>query len=285
MSREELGTVRLGAALMAVYLVLLSMPLRLESVGPAVTAGLIGLYAFDPSVYDGLTGDFDVDDPRHGVALIGVIFASWLVVLQPLVMMVRVFVLGVQSSTMLGLGDIFAALLLNVLVLVGVPVVWALFVNSDKPLSESLRFDVRRPAIDVGWGVVIAFVSLLVVAGVNYVLVTYGGMSPTNPLAERIIELSDLRTGLLISLMAAVGEETFFRGFLQTRIGIVPAAVLFSIGHSSYGVATQIIGPLIFGLLLGWLLEYRDSIVGPVVAHFLFNFSVFYAALRLGVGG
>lgn len=277
------GTVRFGAALIGIYLVLSAVPLRLESLGLAVTGGLMSIYAFDPGMYRFLGGDLDPEDPRHGVALVGMILAFWIVVIQPLLTLVRVFALGAEVGTVFALEQIYGALILNLFILMGVPVVWALTVNEEKPLSRSLGFSLERPLVDSAWGVALALASLVLVGGINYLLVRYGGLSPTNPLAERLVELVDLRTAFLISLVAAVGEETFFRGFLQQRIGLVPAAVLFSIGHSSYGVATQILGPFVLGLVLGWVFRRRESLVAPVVIHFLFNFVTFYAALKMGL--
>ncbi|MBS1263742.1 MAG: hypothetical protein MAG715_00933 [Methanonatronarchaeales archaeon] len=277
-------TVRLGAVLIAAYLALLSLPLRMETAGPVATSALFGLYAADPRLYSFIRGDFEPENPRHGVALLGVISALWLVVLQPLVTLVRLFFLGGTPGFSVGLGELITALAVNVLLLVTVPLAWALLVNDGKPLSESLGLSADRPTVEVAVGVAAAFASLLIVVVVNYLLVTLGGLSGTNPLAERIIGLIDLRTALVISALAAVGEEVFFRGFLQTRIGLLPAALLFSIGHSSYGVATQIVGPLLFGVVLGLVYEWRDSLLAPVVSHFFFNFTVFVAALRFGMG-
>lgn len=276
--------VRVAAALLALYLGLLSVPLRVESLGPAVMAGMVGVYALDPGVYRFLGGDFDPEEPTHGVALLGVLLAMWLVVVQPLVVLVRIFVLGEQPSFNLSGDGLYVSLVANTLILVAVPLAWAHLVNSERSMSRSLGLNLRSPAVDTVIGVAAAFGTLLVVGGVNYLLVTYAGIEPSNPLAERIVELIDIRTAFVISVAAAVGEELFFRGFLQTRIGLVPAAVLFSIGHSSYGVLTQIIGPLLFGLVLGYVFQRRRSLVPTVVSHFTFNFVVFYVAIRFGMG-
>ncbi len=39
-----------------------------------------------------------------------------------------------------------------------------------------------------------------------------------------------------------------------------------------------------FGLVLGLVYEWRESLLAPVVSHFLFNFMVFAAALMFGMG-
>lgn len=280
---SSLVAVRLWNGFLAAYLALASVPLRPESAASLMAAVLAGLYAADPRIYGFLKGDFDPETPGHGLALAVVVISLWLVVLAPLVSLLKIFFLSVSPEIPTSFGGLFFSVSINTSILVGVPLLWAFAVNSERRLSESLGLSFDEPASDVVIGLAVGVLSVLLVAALGFVMVEYVGLSQGNPLAERIVDLVDLRSALVISALAAIGEETFFRGFLQTRIGLVPAAALFSIGHGSYGVATQLIGPFIFGLILGLLYE-RRGLLAPVAGHFAFNFSVFYAALSLGIG-
>jgi membrane protease YdiL (CAAX protease family) len=82
----------------------------------------------------------------------------------------------------------------------------------------------------------------------------------------------------MIATLAGVGEELLFRGVLQTKLaewttptlGLLLASLLFGLAHAlsklyfAFAVAV--------GAFLGWLaLEYND-LVGPMVAHGLYDF-------------
>ena len=53
---------------------------------------------------------------------------------------------------------------------------------------------------------------------------------------------------LLISLSAGVVEETFFRGFLQPRVGIPLSTAFFALAHLSYGQPFMLIGITLLSL-------------------------------------
>jgi membrane protease YdiL (CAAX protease family) len=95
-------------------------------------------------------------------------------------------------------------------------------------------------------------------------------------------ELFKTNTTLLIftALTAGVTEELIFRGYIQTRLekafnnpiaGIVVSAILFSSLHASYGTLTQLLNPLLIGLLFSlYYWRYRNIKV-LIVSHFLFD--------------
>ncbi len=91
---------------------------------------------------------------------------------------------------------------------------------------------------------------------------------------SKIIDIVDkLPLYLLIMaiLFAPFSEELFFRGLLVRRFGILPAAVLFSILHISYGSVGEIIGAFTIGLILGLIYKQSKSIVPPIVIHMIYN--------------
>ncbi len=109
-----------------------------------------------------------------------------------------------------------------------------------------------------------------------------GFSAPATPLPSLIAE----RTApefLLAAVMVAVvalAEETIFRGYLilrfknvttSTAATVLLSAVIFSLGHGyegSAGVVTVGIMGLVFALIYIW----RQSLVAPVVMHFMQDF-------------
>lgn len=83
----------------------------------------------------------------------------------------------------------------------------------------------------------------------------------------------------LISLAAGVGEEFFFRGFLQQAlsdlggplVGIVVASIVFGLAHMV--TITYAILAALFGLFLGWLMLFTGDLAAPVFTHALYDFA------------
>ncbi|MFQ6050657.1 MAG: lysostaphin resistance A-like protein [Candidatus Hydrothermarchaeota archaeon] len=68
--------------------------------------------------------------------------------------------------------------------------------------------------------------------------------------------------------VVAPSEELLFRGFLQPKIGLFPASLLFGLVHwFGYFNVPQVIGATFLGLILGLLFEWKKNIVTPIVAH------------------
>lgn len=89
--------------------------------------------------------------------------------------------------------------------------------------------------------------------------------------------LNFLRNGswlqlISLCLAAGVAEEVFFRGFLQTLIGLLPAAVIFGVAHA-YG-RLYIAVALLAGLGLGYLYIYSGSLAAVIATHTVYNLAV-----------
>lgn len=76
---------------------------------------------------------------------------------------------------------------------------------------------------------------------------------------------------LALSLSAGVVEETFFRGFLQPRIGLVLSTALFALAHLSYGQPFMLVGITLLSLIYGLLVRWRQSVWAAIAAHALFD--------------
>lgn len=95
-------------------------------------------------------------------------------------------------------------------------------------------------------------------------------------LAQALIELvGPLRVGqiLVLALLSGVGEEVFFRGALQPRVGWLWASLLFAAAHF---VPRRDLLPwapfsLLAGMMLGALFLGTGNLLAPIVAHATIN--------------
>lgn len=105
----------------------------------------------------------------------------------------------------------------------------------------------------------------------------------SNQLAQAI---NTLTLAFIISSMAAIGEEIFFRGALQPVFGLIPTSAFFALVHTQY-TFTPAAGLIwIVALGLGWVRQ-RYSTSAAIIAHFVYNFVPLSLALLLEplVGG
>lgn len=84
----------------------------------------------------------------------------------------------------------------------------------------------------------------------------------TNPLVAIVLAIS---TGF--------GEEIFFRGALQPRLGIVLTSILFAFLHAQYGFTWILLGMFLIGLTFGWLAKNYGT-MSAVIAHVVYNLLV-----------
>ena len=66
-------------------------------------------------------------------------------------------------------------------------------------------------------------------------------------------------------------EETFFRGFLQPRVGIALSTALFVLAHASYEQPLMLVGITLLSLVYGFLVKWRQNIWPAITAHVLFD--------------
>ncbi|HSS75853.1 MAG TPA: CPBP family intramembrane glutamic endopeptidase [Thermoanaerobaculia bacterium] len=76
---------------------------------------------------------------------------------------------------------------------------------------------------------------------------------------------------LAVSLSAGVVEETFFRGFLQPRLGIGLSTAFFALAHLSYQQPFMLVGITLLSLIYAFLVRWRQSIWAAIAAHALFD--------------
>jgi membrane protease YdiL (CAAX protease family) len=83
---------------------------------------------------------------------------------------------------------------------------------------------------------------------------------------------------VMIALLSGVSEELFFRGVLLPEIGLVASSALFGLLHAlnrAYAIWAALTGA-VFGVLA----VSGGSLVGPIVAHALYNFGALLVLRR-----
>jgi len=119
------------------------------------------------------------------------------------------------------------------------------------------------------WLAVLA--ALVAIAGA---LIALGGkdMVPQQPPAlVPLIAALPFGVRLAVSLSAGIVEETFFRGFLQPRVGIVLSTAFFALAHLSYQQPFMLVGITLLSLIYAFLVRWRQSIWAAIAAHALFD--------------
>ena len=95
-------------------------------------------------------------------------------------------------------------------------------------------------------------------------------------LAKRLAEILGPLSGVqvvVLALASGLGEEAFFRGALQPRVGLVLASLLFGMAHL---VPRRELLPwtgfaALAGVLLGALFDFTGNLLAPAAAHVLIN--------------
>lgn len=142
------------------------------------------------------------------------------------------------------------------------------------------QFGFRAAAIprEIGIGVVagvagwLGVIAILLIVALGLYLVGGEEALPTQPpeMIGWVVALPVL-VRVALSLSAGVVEETFFRGFLQPRVGIALSTVLFVLAHLSYEQPFLLIGVGLLSLLFAALVRWRQNIWAAAVAHSVFD--------------
>lgn len=79
---------------------------------------------------------------------------------------------------------------------------------------------------------------------------------------------------IFLGLLAAVVEETLFRGAMQPRLGILVTSILFAALHTQYAVSFATLEVFVLGLGLGWLRARSGSTLPGMVTHAGYDIAV-----------
>jgi membrane protease YdiL (CAAX protease family) len=151
----------------------------------------------------------------------------------------------------------------------------------------------RELALGAAAGVAIWGAVLAILVAIAAAILALGGESL---LPERPPELVAFVVGqpvwvrVAAALSAGLGEESFFRGFLQPRIGIAASSLLFVLAHASYGEPFMLVGVTLLSIVYALLARWRRDVWAAVAAHAVFDgvqllVLIPFALERLGAAG
>lgn len=149
---------------------------------------------------------------------------------------------------------------------------WRVLLAGEPILYASARAQVAglHPLRDLAAGLLAAGLTVLV--SWEFTRRTRAGEALARSLASALGELS-LRQCVILALLSGIGEEIFFRGALQPRVGLWAASLLFGLAH--FVPRRELLPWTAFsigaGLLLGALFEATGNLVAPIAAHATVN--------------
>lgn len=119
------------------------------------------------------------------------------------------------------------------------------------------------------WGAVL--LTLVCIVALLWLVGGEGALPKSPPAVVPWIAGLPVGVRLLVSLSAGVVEETFFRGFLQPRLGIVLSTCMFALAHVGYGQPLLVVGVFILALIYALLVRWRQTVWPAIAAHALFD--------------
>ena len=216
---------------------------------------------------------FRPDRGAHWIAAIVASVGFGFLLLNFVAMMV-LLALGKADDVPLTLSGLVVNSLLSLVLFAVTALVWVgvMHAGSWRAWSSRLLLRSDAPFRDVGLGLAAAVGMILVLAGVNLVFELLGSGPPENPQVDKIGQLITWPVIVLIALTAGIGEEIFFRGLLQPRVGIVATSVLFGVVHAGYGVWIQVVAPFAMAFVFSFLTVRFRSLLPAITAHVAFDF-------------
>jgi membrane protease YdiL (CAAX protease family) len=166
---------------------------------------------------------------------------------------------------------------------------WRSFAEQLGLVAPNLRGELALGAV-AGFGAWLAVICGVVLFALALTAISGEELLPQAPPAViPWLAAQPVLLRLAIAASAGIVEETFFRGFLQPRIGIALTTLFFALAHLSYDQPIMLVGVTLLSLLYGLLTRWRQSIWPAIVAHFLFDaiqlLVVIPAVLELFDGG
>ena len=113
---------------------------------------------------------------------------------------------------------------------------------------------------------------LITVFAMNFLVMALGiaGIADEANAAQKVTSQSAL-TLLIAATFGPIAEEVFFRGLLRNKLGTIPSAILFGIGHFAYNSWVQVIAAVVLGLILGEYVRREHNILPAIVVHAAYN--------------
>lgn len=111
-----------------------------------------------------------------------------------------------------------------------------------------------------------AFVALYVLIIALFFL----GLADTFKVADVVRQQTALTLLVAVSF-GPLAEETFFRGYLQKRVGVIITSLVFAFLHKGYGSIAEILGAFVVSMIFGHYAREKKSVLPPFLAHALYN--------------
>jgi len=154
----------------------------------------------------------------------------------------------------------------------------------------------RQAEKEIIVGVCLFFLMFFSVSFIEQSLTGAGFSLPSRPLPSFLTARSPggYVLAVVLVIVAAVSEETIFRGYLMLRLTAVTrsrlaaallSTLVFALGHGYEGFA-GVVAVFFIGLFLCAVYVWRGSLIAPMVIHFLQDFvGLFIAPLSTHVQG
>jgi membrane protease YdiL (CAAX protease family) len=155
------------------------------------------------------------------------------------------------------------------------------FLRRNGESLAAIGWRARSVSHEIALGLVLAVPTFIVEILLNLALAGLGVSSPSAPPSELTPSgPPELVLGAVLVTVVAFSEETTFRGYLLLRfrdvgarlpLAILLSSFIFTLGHGYEGPAGLIV-VAVLGLVLACVYVWRDSLVAPVVMHFVLDF-------------
>lgn len=223
----------------------------------------------------------DLSDPGQAVAFLVVGFALYLVfglgVLGTTVGNLELLAAGQRPEDVLQItrAGLLAGVLVNTIVFLAPAAAWAALVEARAgPALRWLGVTGQRLEESLALGILVVLGIFGALILISLLLLAGGVAVPENTLALSIGRAVDLPLAVVLAVLSSVGEEIFFRGFVQAKLGVFRQGVLFAAAHATYLNVPEILGTLALGLGFGWVRKRTGNIAGPVAGHLMFNLTM-----------
>lgn len=152
----------------------------------------------------------------------------------------------------------------------------------DREPKERLGWGKKHVTVETLWGIILFLPIFNLAALLQSILQRFGLSAPQTSLPPFLVPdgLWEIGLAILLVIIVAISEETLFRGYLILRFTQVTknrtaalfiSSVIFALGHG-YAGSSGVVTILGIGLALGLIYLWRQSLIAPVVIHFLQNF-------------
>ncbi len=148
-----------------------------------------------------------------------------------------------------------------------------LFPNKAKKWLYKLGINLKDGSLikQILIGIGLAFLIFLIIQ-IEGIILTPLGLQDSTRVVQTVSSFSVL-TLLMSITLTPIAEETFFRGFLQEKIGIIFTSVLFALAHFAYSSVVEFLAAFTAAIILGLYVQRQKNhgIVPTIIAHSLIN--------------